>query len=125
LSVKQQIYQIVAVDFGVRESCSKCKILGHATLFNLLTLKGPRAVMVCIDSFRLQTMTAFNEKFLQGGQGGSFFKKGVGDPNPFTVSQMPFFRSFISKVWRKNKVLEGISKKRPHWLIFPGVYDKL
>ena len=26
-----------------------------------------------------------------------FTKKGVGDPNPFTVSQMPFFRGFISK----------------------------
>jgi NAD(P)-dependent dehydrogenase (short-subunit alcohol dehydrogenase family) len=36
---------------------------------------------------------------------------GVGDPNPFTVSQMPFFRSFISKVCRKNKGSEGISKK--------------
>jgi hypothetical protein len=40
-----------------------------------------------------------------------FIKKGVGDPNPFTVSQMPFFRSFISKVCRKNKVSQGISKK--------------
>jgi hypothetical protein len=38
-------------------------------------------------------------------------KKGVGDPSPFTVSQMPFFRGFISKVCLKNKVLEGISKK--------------
>jgi len=41
----------------------------------------------------------------------SFLKKGVGDPNPSTVRQMPFFRSFISKVCRKNKVSEGISKK--------------
>jgi len=27
------------------------------------------------DSFRLQTITAFNKKFLRGDQGGSFFKK--------------------------------------------------
>ena len=47
--------------------------------------------------------------------GGSFFKKGGGTPNLFTVSQMPFFRSFISKVCQKNKVSEGISKKRPPW----------
>jgi drug/metabolite transporter (DMT)-like permease len=40
-----------------------------------------------------------------------FFKEGVGDPNPFTVRQMPFFRSFISKVCRKNKVPGGISKE--------------
>jgi len=39
------------------------------------------------------------------------YKKGVGDPNPFTVRQKPFFRSFISKVCRKNKVSEGISKE--------------
>jgi len=38
-------------------------------------------------------------------------QKGVGDPNPFTVRQMPFFRRFISKVCRKSKVSEGISKK--------------
>ena len=40
-----------------------------------------------------------------------FSKKGIGDPNPFTVSQMPFFRGFISKFCGKNKVSEGISKK--------------
>ncbi len=39
-------------------------------------------------------------------------KEGVGDPTRFTVSQMPFIRSFISKVCRKNKVSEGISKER-------------
>jgi hypothetical protein len=43
----------------------------------------------------------------------SFFKKGGGTPNPFTVRLMPFFTGFISKVCRKNKVSEGISKKRP------------
>ena len=47
------------------------------------------------------------------GPGGSFFKKGVGDPNPFTASQKPFFRCVISKVCRKNKVSQGISKKSP------------
>jgi hypothetical protein len=34
--------------------------------------------MVCIDSFKLQTMTAFNQKFLQGGPDatrGQFFQK--------------------------------------------------
>jgi aspartate kinase/aspartokinase/homoserine dehydrogenase 1 len=36
---------------------------------------------------------------------------GVGDPNPFTVSQMPYFRSFISKGCQKNKVSEGSNKK--------------
>ena len=41
-------------------------------------------------------------------------KKGVGDPNLFTVSQMPFFRSFISKVCRKSKVSHcTISSYRP------------
>jgi hypothetical protein len=39
------------------------------------------------------------------------FKEGGGTPNPFTVSQMPFFRSVISKFCRKNKVSQGISKK--------------
>jgi len=51
----------------------------------------------------------YYQKFL--GVSGPFFKKGVGDPTPFTVRQMPFFRSFISKVCRKNKVSEGINKK--------------
>ena len=62
------------------------------------------------------------------------FKQGVGDPNPFTVSQMPFFRyviskgvapptysrsarrrsfgGFISIVCRKNKVSRGIFKQK-------------
>jgi len=33
------------------------------------------AVMVCIDTFKLQTMTAFNEKLLWGVQGGDFLEK--------------------------------------------------
>jgi hypothetical protein len=40
-----------------------------------------------------------------------FNQKWGGTPNPFTVSQMTFFRSLISIVCRKNKVSEGISKK--------------
>jgi len=48
-----------------------------------------------------------------GSGEGTFFKKGGGTPNLFTVSLMPFFRSFISKVCRKNKVSEGISKNSP------------
>jgi uncharacterized protein YyaL (SSP411 family) len=43
--------------------------------------------------------------------GEYFYQEGVGDPNPFTVRQTPFFRSFISKVCQKNKVSENISKK--------------
>ena len=61
----------------------------------------------------------------------SFNKNGVGDPNPFTVRQMSFFRIFISKVCRKNKVLEGISKMRPNlykkcqWLILRSFTEAL
>jgi hypothetical protein len=40
-----------------------------------------------------------------------YFQKGGGTPNPFTVSQMPFFRDVISKVCRKNKDPQGISQK--------------
>jgi hypothetical protein len=29
------------------------------------------------DSFRLETMTAFNQKFLRGGPGGALFTKSV------------------------------------------------
>jgi hypothetical protein len=57
-----------------------------------------------------------------GGPGGGFFKKGGGTPNLFTVSQMPFFRSFISKVCRKNKVSQGISKKSP--LVAEGISNE-
>jgi len=31
------------------------------------------------------------------GGPGTIFQKGVGDPNPFTVRQMSFFRGTISK----------------------------
>ena len=61
---------------------------------------------------------------LVGVFSGLFLKRGVGDPNPFTVRQMPFFRSFIPKVCRKNKVSEGISKRmevqglEKKWLIY-------
>ena len=43
-----------------------------------------------------------------------FLEKGVGDPSLFTVSQMSYFRGFISKVCRNNKVSQGICKKN-HW----------
>jgi hypothetical protein len=55
-----------------------------------------------------------NEKFLRGpGACLIFFQNGGGTPNPFTVSQMPFFRGVISKVCFFCKVSEGISKKSP------------
>jgi hypothetical protein len=47
------------------------------------------------ESFTLQIMTGFNQKFLPGGPDasrGRFLQKGVGDPTLFTVSLMPFFR---------------------------------
>jgi hypothetical protein len=34
-----------------------------------------KAVMVCIDSFKLQTMTALIKSFCGGVQGGQFFQK--------------------------------------------------
>jgi hypothetical protein len=43
-----------------------------------------------------------------------FVKGGGGTPNPFTVSQMPFFRSFISKAFffaSFYRIYEGINKK--------------
>jgi hypothetical protein len=49
-----------------------------------------------------------------------FFKKGGGTPNPYTVSLMPFFIGFISKVCRKKKVSEGISKKN---LVAEGIEE--
>jgi hypothetical protein len=47
-------------------------------LYNLFILNEPKGVMVCIGSFKLQTMTAFNKKFLRGGTDvsrGRFFQK--------------------------------------------------
>jgi hypothetical protein len=40
-----------------------------------------------------------------------FLQKGVGDPNPFTVNQMSFFRGRHLKSLPKKKFSEGISKK--------------
>jgi hypothetical protein len=31
--------------------------------------------MVCLDPYKLQTMTAFNQKLLRGVQGGGFLEK--------------------------------------------------
>jgi hypothetical protein len=47
---------------------------------------------------------------------GRNYQKGVDDPNRFTVSLMPLFRGFFSKVCRKNEVSEDISKKQLHSL---------
>jgi hypothetical protein len=47
-------------------------------LFNLLTLNEPKAVMDCIDSFKLQAMTAFNKKLVRmfhGSRGAVFSKR--------------------------------------------------
>jgi hypothetical protein len=53
-----------------------------------------------ITNYKLQIrmFKITNEKLIKAFTGGpdatrgGFFKKGVGDPNPFTVSQMPLFR---------------------------------
>jgi len=58
-------------------------------LINLLHLNESKAVMVCIDSFKLQTMIAFNQKLLQGVQGGGFLEKSPPGKN------WNFFRSAI------------------------------
>jgi adenosylcobinamide kinase/adenosylcobinamide-phosphate guanylyltransferase len=42
-------------------------------------------------------------------------KKGGGTPDLFTVSQMPYFRGFTSKVCRNNNVSPGISKKERYF----------
>ena len=50
------------------EAVYKKSIEAFNLLFNLLPLNKPKAVMVCIESFKLRTMTAFNKKFLRGVQ---------------------------------------------------------
>jgi len=57
------------------EFSSKRGIEAFILPFNHFTLNEPRAVMVCIDFFKLQTMTAVNQKFLRGGPGGAIFSK--------------------------------------------------
>jgi hypothetical protein len=55
-----------------------------------------------IRSFHPKTPTQepfffIKTKSIKVGRNIHFLQKGVGDPNPFTVSQMSFFRSTISK----------------------------
>jgi hypothetical protein len=47
--------------------------------------------------------------------GDGFFKKGVGDPNPFTVSQMPFFWDSFSKKLVFFAFFYRILVKRAPW----------
>ena len=44
-------------------------------LFNLFSLNNPKAVMVCIDSNKLQTMTALIKSFCGGSRGAVFSKR--------------------------------------------------
>jgi hypothetical protein len=44
-------------------------------LFNLLTLNKPKAIMVCIDAFKLQAMIVFNQKLLRMLHGAVFSKR--------------------------------------------------
>jgi hypothetical protein len=48
---------------------------GGEITMSKITNKKTKAVMVCIDSSKLQTMTAFNQKLLRGVQGGGFLEK--------------------------------------------------
>jgi hypothetical protein len=64
--------------------------------FNPLTLNESKAVMVCIDSFKMQTMIAFNQKFLRGGSsGGSFFKKRPSWPPEANLTSIEKISSFL------------------------------
>ena len=45
----------------------------------------------------------------------SLIKKGGGTPALFTVSRTPYFRGFISNVYRNNNVSPGISKKERYF----------
>jgi hypothetical protein len=52
-------------------------------LFNLLTLNEPKAVMDCIDSFKLQAMTAFNKKLVRMFHGS----RGAGGWQPRPIKE--------------------------------------
>jgi hypothetical protein len=47
----------------------------HQITMSKITYKKTKAVMVCIDSFKLQTITALIKSFCGGVQGGQFFQK--------------------------------------------------
>jgi hypothetical protein len=61
--------------YNSKEFAYKWGIEAFNLLFNLLTQNEPKAVMVCIDSFKLQSMTALIKSFCGGVQGGRFFQK--------------------------------------------------
>jgi hypothetical protein len=63
------------MSYNSLEFAYKRGIEAFILLLNLLTLNKPKAVRVCIDSLKLQTMTAFNQKLLRGVQGGGFLEK--------------------------------------------------
>jgi hypothetical protein len=61
------------------------------------------AVIACSAFLSFNTFFSMNAfDILFWSLGFYFIILGVGDPNPFTVSQMPFFRSVISKVCRHD-----------------------
>jgi hypothetical protein len=93
------------LNFGQKPGTIVIKSIIVKNLFSNYQLKGKR----------LQKL--FHDRH---GVNRDYIKKGVGDPNPFTVSQMPFFRSFISKVCRKNKVSQGISKENCYYIETTG-----
>ena len=72
--IRLQMQQNVGFDI-ICENLFKKRVSKPSIFIILLSLNEPKAVMVCIDSFKLQTMTAFNQKFLQGGPGGAVFSK--------------------------------------------------
>ena len=63
------------------------------------------AVIACSAFLSFNTFFSMNAFDILFWASGFYFiilivKEGVGDPNPFTVGQMPFFRGIISKVCR-------------------------
>jgi hypothetical protein len=55
---------------GIKLSIVNCQLLmksAPTAYYRIkITNQQPKAVMVCIDSFKLRTMTAFNQKLLRG-----------------------------------------------------------
>ena len=64
------------VDLVVKITNYKIQITNKSQItMSEITNKKTKAVMVCIDAFTLQIMTAFYEKLLRGVQGGRFSRK--------------------------------------------------
>jgi hypothetical protein len=86
-----------------------------------LPLKKPKAIMVCIDSFKLQTMIVFNQKFLRGSRGHAscFFKKSplaAGGRNGTCV-----FLGIVVKILslkEKQRRYHGINRRTGDWFFF-------